>query len=65
MGNGECCSDFGERVCQFIFGKSNMIGDPLEALSYTGGEGVWKIPKDFCWRNAGAVERRVRAWNPT
>jgi len=31
MGNGECCSGFGEQVCQFISGKSSMTGDPLEA----------------------------------
>jgi len=31
MGNGECCSSFGKRVCPFISGKSSMTGDPLEA----------------------------------
>jgi len=31
MGKGERCSDFGERVCQFISGKSSMTGDQLEA----------------------------------
>jgi len=45
MGNGECCSGFGKRVCPFISGKTNMTGDPLEASSYTGGEGVKKDPK--------------------
>jgi len=30
MGNGECCSGFGKRVCPFISGKSSMTGDPLE-----------------------------------
>jgi len=28
---GECYSDFGERVHQFITGKSSVTGDPLEA----------------------------------
>jgi len=31
MSNRECYSGFGERVCPFISGKSNMTGDPLEA----------------------------------
>jgi len=31
MGNGECCSGFGKRVCLFISRKSNMTEDPLEA----------------------------------
>jgi len=31
MSKGECCSSFGERVCQFISGKSSMTGAPLEA----------------------------------
>jgi len=31
MGNGECCSGFGKRVCPFISGKFSMTGDPLEA----------------------------------
>jgi len=30
MGNGECCSGFGERVGPFISGKSSMTGNPLE-----------------------------------
>jgi len=31
MGNGECCSSFGKRVCLFISVKFSMTGDPLEA----------------------------------
>jgi len=31
MGNGECHSGLGKRVCPFISGKSSMTGDPLEA----------------------------------
>jgi len=27
----ECCSGFGERVCQFISEKSSITGHPLEA----------------------------------
>jgi len=56
MGNGECCSVFGERVCPFISGKSSMTGDPLEAQSYTERERVGKIPNilegfslEKCW----------------
>jgi len=30
MGNGECCSGFGKRVCPFISGKTSMTGDSLE-----------------------------------
>jgi len=29
MGKGECCSGFGERVCQFITGKSSMTGEAV------------------------------------
>jgi len=31
MGKGECYFGFGERVCQFITGKSSVTGNPLEA----------------------------------
>jgi len=31
MGKGDSFSGFGERIRQFITGKSSMIGDPLEA----------------------------------
>jgi len=62
MNKGDCCSGFGERVCPFISGKSSMTGDPLEALRATREERESeKSQKDLCWRNAGAVERRVRA----
>jgi len=27
---GKCCSSFGERVCQFITGKSSVTGDSLK-----------------------------------
>jgi len=60
MGKGGYCSGFGKCVCPFISGKSSMTGNPLEASSYTGGEGVGKIQisqKDFGWRNLGP--RRV------
>jgi len=63
MGKGECCSGFGERVCQFISGKSSMTGDPLEAYNSTGGEGVGKIPnipEELWLRNAGGVERKFK-----
>jgi len=56
MNKGECCSGFGERVCPFISGKSSMTGDPLEAKSYTGGEGAGKIQvsqKSFGWETLG------------
>jgi len=43
MEKGECCTGLGERVCLFISGKSSMTVDPLEASSYTGGEGIGKI----------------------
>jgi len=58
MGNVECRSGFGKRICPFISGKSIMTGDPLEAQSYTGGERVGKIfqisQKDLGWRRARA-----------
>jgi len=31
MGKGQCCSGFGEQVCQFITVKSSLTGDPLKA----------------------------------
>jgi len=31
MGEEECRSSFGERVCQFVTGKSSVIGDPLKS----------------------------------
>jgi len=37
MGNMECRSGFGKRVCQLISGKSSMTRDPLEAQSYIQG----------------------------
>jgi len=46
MGNEECCSGFGERVCQFISGKSSMTGS-LELHGRRGSrkdpisEGLW------------------------
>jgi len=53
MGKGECCSDFGERVYQFISGKCSMMGDPLEALRATREErksqGFQIFQKDFGW----------------
>jgi len=41
--------------------KFSVTGDPLEALSYAGGEEVRKIPDIperlwLEWKNAGAVE---------
>jgi len=65
MSKGECCySGFGERVCQFITGKSSVTGTCWKLKSYTGEEREperSKISQDFGWRNVGAVERRARA----
>jgi len=64
MSKGEYCSGFGKQVGQFITEKSGITVDPLEAYS------VWEeresvssqlFQKDFGWRNASFVERRVRA----
>jgi len=52
VGKGKCCSGFVKQVCRFITRKSSMTGDPLEAQSYTGGEGL-NIPEGLwlenCW----------------
>jgi len=62
MGKGECCFGFGERVRQFITGKSSVTGE---------GENHWKLKatleeresersqtfqKDFGRKIAGAVD---------
>jgi len=60
LGEGECCYDFGERVCQFVTGKSKVTEDPLEASRKAEGE-VSNIPERLWLKNAGAVERRARA----
>jgi len=52
MGNGECFSGFGKRVCPFISGKSSMTGTHWKLRASQKGCG---------WRNVGAEERSVRA----
>jgi len=64
MCKGECCSGFGKRVCQFISGKFSMTGHPLEVRATReerDSERSQISQNDFSWRNAGAVERKVRA----
>jgi len=63
MSNGECCSGFGDRVCPFISEKFSMIGNPLKVRAIREkreSERSQISQKDFGWRNAGAVERRVK-----
>jgi len=54
MGGGECCSCFGELVCQFIPGKSRKSTQEAREL-----ERSQISQKDFGWRNTGAVKRRT------
>jgi len=64
MSKGECCSSFGKCIRHFITGKSSVTGTHWKLRA------TWKereperfqiSQKDFDWRNAGFVERRVRA----
>jgi len=62
MGEGKCCTGFGKRVCQFIAGKSSIIGwVPIASLKLRESERVQISPEDFSWRNARAVKIRARA----
>jgi len=59
LGEGECCSGFGERVCQLVTEKSRVPGTHWKLR--TGVEEVPNIPEGFWLKKAGAVERRARA----
>jgi len=77
MGNRECCSGLGKRVCPFISRKSSMdfleiwmldfleIREPTGSLELHGRRRSRKDPKYprkiLVGRNAGAEKRRVRA----
>jgi len=54
MGNVECCSGFGKRVCPFISGKSRRTHWKLRATREERKSERSQISqKDFSWRNAG------------
>jgi len=64
IGEGKCCSDFGKRVCQFNTRESSMTGDPLKAWAAREekeSERTQISQKNFGWRNAKSVKRRIRA----
>jgi len=60
MGQGECCLDYGERVCQFISRKSSVTGDSLklrDTREERESERSYMSQKDFGWGNAGPWRR--------